>query len=75
MSFNELKSPKDRLATASEAAESMSFVRGIEKTGIPFDFWELNLACVATVEASILAKITKTKQNKKRLQNISEKRT
>lgn len=64
MCFNELKSPKDRVAIASEAAESMSFVREMEKTGIPFDFWAISLTHAAPVEAKA--------KGKKGFQNIFE---
>lgn len=47
MFLKALKSSRDRFAIASLAAASTSFVRGMEISGIPFNFWPTNFAYAA----------------------------
>ena len=47
MFLKALKSSRDRFAIASLAAASISFVRGMEISGIPFNFWPTNFAYAA----------------------------
>lgn len=47
MFLKALKRSRDRFAIASLAAASTSFVRGMEISGIPFNFWPTNFAYAA----------------------------